>query len=182
MTKFKLPISIKIFIALFICGAIFSGIKSGYTSFTSIYNQSVNYKLEYKSVEQNQVTSFDNDYLAFKEKYNIADVSKETFLNVTSIIMSARTDGQNLSWKWVHENQNIPYEEFTSFYKDLSSFTAERYAKNSAIETNKQTIAKNHNALLNTFPGVIYNYFLEIKPLEYKEGFISTYSKEVFDK
>ena len=182
MKDFKLPISIKIFIGLLVAGILFSLTTSLYTSFTDIYNQSVSYKLDYTSVDQNQVTSYDNDYLAFKEKSSIADISKETFVTVTEIIMNGRKDGSNLAWKWVHENQNIPYEEFTCFYKELSAFTSVRFEKNAAIERQKQGIAKNHNQLITTFPGVIYNHFLKIQPLTYKEGFISSDTRVLFNK
>ena len=177
-----MPFTFKIFILLFVVGIIYSSIASLYTSFTGVYNQSTGYKLEYKALEQNQVTTYDNYYLAFKEKTTITNLNKETFLTVTSIIMSERTDGPNVAWKWSHENQNIPYEEFTVFYKELSTFITARFAENSAIENKKQDIAKNHNLLLTTFPGVIYNHFLHLPLLEYKEGFVSADTKLLFNK
>jgi len=181
MKDFKLPISIKIFIALICVGIIYSIINSLVTNVATVYNQSVNYTLEYDKLVETQITTYDNYYLAFKEKSNIANINKETFLTVTSIIMQARTDGQNLSWKWVHENQNIPYEEFTAFYKELSSFTSQRFAENNLIELKKQEVVKQHNLLLTTFPTIIYNHFLKLPLLEYKKGFVSEETRKLFN-
>lgn len=180
MEKIKLPLNIKIFGGIFIIGLLISLCTGVYNSLSGFYNQTVDYKLEYKALEQNQVTTYDNYYLAYMEKSNVADINKETFLNVTNIIMSARTDGQQIAWKWVHENQQIPYSEFTSFYKDLSAFVESRFKENNVIERSKQDVAKKHNILITTFPGVIYNYFIHIPSLEYKKGFISDETKELF--
>lgn len=182
MKNFKLPLNIKIFGSILIIGLLMSMCNGVYTSLSGFYNQTVDYKLEYKALEQNQVTTYDNYYLAYMEKSNVADINKETFLNVTSIIMSARTDGQQVAWKWVHENQQIPYEEFTSFYKDLSTFVESRFSENNALERSKQDVAKKHNILITTFPGVIYNYFINIPPLEYKKGFVSDTTRELFNE
>ena len=96
--------------------------------------------------------------------------------------MSNRKDGQNLAWKWVKENQQIDYKEFTKFYTDLSNFTSERYKENNSLERRKQQIVKEQNVLISTFPGVIYNYFLKFDPLEYKAGFITQETKTLFGK
>ena len=144
------------------------------------YNTETSYRLEYAQATQEQVTSFDNNYLAFKEKSNIANLNKETFITVTQIIMSARKDGMNVAWKWMQENQQIPYSEFTDFYRDLSSFVSVRFSENKALEIKKQNLVKEHNKLLATYPGNFYNYFLKIEPLVYKEGFVTKETKELF--
>ena len=176
----NLPLSVKILIGILLIVIPFSCVKSVYEKFTGFYNSCIEYKTNYTQLEQSQVTSFDNYYLAFQQKSNITSLNKETFIEVTKIIMSNRKDGKNLSWKWNTENQQIPYEEFTSFYKDLSNFIAEQYALNSKIELQKQEVIKRHNVLINTFPGIIYNYFIKIKPLIYTEGFISSETKKLF--
>jgi len=182
MKDFKFPLSLKIVITLFIIGVIFSVFKMTYVSFTNVYNQSIGYNLDYDQVSQDQVTSWDADYLAFVEKSTIANISKETYLQVTSIIMSARADGSNLSWKWVHENQNIPYEEFTIFYKELSAFVMLRFEANKQFERSRQQIVKSNNLMLTTFPGVLYNHLLKLPLMEYKEGFISVETRVLFNK
>lgn len=182
MKDFKLPIAVKIVIGLLFISIVISLISNVYSSFTGLYNSTTTYKLEYKSLEQNQLTTFDNNYLIFKDKSNIANLNKETFITVTQIIMSARKDGMNVAWKWTHENQQIPYSEFTEFYKDLSAFTTTRYTENNSIERNKQSIVKKHNTMLIMFPGILYNHFLKIEPIIYKEGFISKETKTLFGK
>lgn len=180
MKNFKLPLSVKIFGGLFVIGMVYSLISSVFNGFIGVFNQSVDYGLEYKALEQNQITTYDNYYLAFNEKSDVANINKETFLNVTNIIMQARTDGPGLAWKWVHENQNIPYSEFTSFYKELSGFITQRFAENNAIERNKQSVVRKQNEILTTFPGIVYNYFMNIPLLEYHKGFVSIESAKLF--
>lgn len=177
-----MPKQIKIIIGLIILLFIYSFVKMLYNTTTSFYNTEKSYQLEYKQVEQDQLTTFDNNYLIFKEKSNIAELNKETFITVTEIIMLNRKDGQNIAWKWVHENQQFDYNEFTKFYSDLSNFTSERYKENNSIERRKQEMAKQHNFLIQTFPGVIYNQFFKFNQLEYKEGFVTDETKALFGK
>lgn len=178
----KLPIQIKILIGVIIFLFIYSICSHLYTSTTSFYNNNKGYQFEYTQIDQDQITTFDNNYLIFTDKYSISEINKETFITVTQIIMSNRKDGQNLAWKWVKENQQIDYNEFTKFYTDLSNFTSERYKENNSLERRKQQIVKEQNVLISTFPGVIYNYFLKFDPLEYKAGFITQETKTLFGK
>lgn len=135
-----------------------------------------------KHCVENQITTFDNNYLIFKEKSSIAGLNKETFVEVTKIIFDARTDGENVAWKWVHENQQVDYREFSKFYSDLSEFAKERFKSNSSIEAQKQEMVKFHNLSISTFPGIIYNYFLKIKPLVYTNGFVTQETAALFAK
>lgn len=178
----KLPIQIKILIGVIIFLFIYSICSHLYTSTTNFYNNNKGYQFEYTQIDQDQITTFDNNYLIFTDKYSIAEINKETFITVTQIIMSNRKDGQNLAWKWVKENQPIDYNEFTKFYTDLSNFTLERYKENNSLERRKQQIVKEQNVLISTFPGVIYNYFLRFEPLEYKAGFITQETRTLFGK
>ena len=177
-----MPKQIKIIIGLIILLFVYSFVKMLYNTTTSFYNTEKSYQLEYKQVEQDQLTTFDNNYLIFKEKSNIAELNKKTFITVTEIIMLNRKDGQNIAWKWVHENQQFDYNEFTKFYSDLSNFTSERYKENNSMERRKQEMAKQHNFLIQTFPGVIYNQFFKFNQLEYKEGFVTDETKALFGK
>lgn len=181
MKNFKTPLSVKIAVSVFFLFSLISIVSNVVDGFISIYNSTYSYRLDYKSLEQNQITTFDNNYLIFKDKSNIASLNKETFIKVTEIIMSARKDGMSVAWKWVSENQPIPYGEFTQFYKDLSSFTSSRFAENNMIERSKQSIVKEHNKLIMTFPGNLYNHFLKIDPMVYKEGFVSDDTKSLFN-
>lgn len=57
---------------------------------------------------------FDKLWKVYLQKYEICELNKNTFLEVTNMIMERST------WKWLQEN--IPYSEFTKFYGDLSGF------------------------------------------------------------
>lgn len=178
----KLPIQIKILIAFVVVLILYSTTKQLYVSTTTFFNTVKGYEFEYTQLEQNQITTFDNNYLIFKDKSNITELSKETFIMVTQIIFENRADGMNVAWKWVRENQNVDYTEFTKFYADLSEFTKERFKENNSIERRKQEIVKQHNLLISTFPGILYNYFLSFGTLKYKEGFISDETRLLFNK
>lgn len=178
----KLPLHIKILVAFIIILTTYSAIKNVYKSATTFYNSVKTYEFTYSQFVQEQITVFDNNYLIFKDKTNITNLNKETFVLVTQIIFENRADGENVAWKWLHENQQIDYTEFTKFYSDLSAFTRERFSENSAIEQRKQSICKSHNLLISTFPGIIFNYFFKFDELQYKEGFITPETEALFKK
>ncbi len=177
----KLPINIKIIIGVIVTLLFISTVGNMYTSTIRLYNGTKELQLSYKKAAQEQISNYDGYYLAFIDKQSISNINKETFIEVTNIIMSNRKDGQSVAWKWTHENQNIPYEEFTLFYKELSSFTSERYADNMKIERSKQDITQRHNLLIEMYPNNIINKFLKINQLTYKEGYISENTKSKFN-
>lgn len=174
------PIQIKLVITVLLIAFCYSTVSSLYKSSIELYNKTKEYSLSYDKVTQEQISNYDGYYQTFVDKQANANINKETFLVVTDIIMSNRRDGQALSWKWVTENQQIPYSEFTVFYKDLSDFISTRYADNMQIERNKQAIVNSHNLLISTYPNNIINKWLDIKPLTYKYGFISDSTKQKF--
>lgn len=178
----KIPFHIKMAIGLIALLIVISGVSSLYQGFTQFYNSTTKVHFEYNRLVENQITTFDNNYLIFKEKSSIAGLNKETFVEVTKIIFDARTDGENVAWKWVHENQQVDYREFSKFYSDLSEFAKERFKSNSSIEAQKQEMVKFHNLSISTFPGIIYNYFLKIKPLVYTNGFVTQETAALFAK
>lgn len=147
-----------------------------------MYNNILKFRLIDEQIKQDQITTFDNNFLAFEEKFNIANITKESFIIVTQIIMSARTDGQQLAWKWMQENQQIPYNEFIKFYSDLSTFTEGRYKENNSLERKRQENVKLHNFTISFFPGVIYNYFFKFERLEYVPGFVTPETKALFNQ
>lgn len=54
---------------------------------------------------------FDKLWKVYLQKYEICELNKNTFLEVTNMIMEGRHDGEQVTWKWLQENQNIPYSE-----------------------------------------------------------------------
>lgn len=176
----KLPIQIRIIVIVVIALIAFEWIAHIFNSNVSLFNTTKTLQAEYVRKVQQQVSNYDGYYLAFIDKQENAGISKETFVEVTNIIMQSRKDGQGVAWKWVHENQNIPYEKFTSFYHELSAFISERYADNMQIEREKQDIVRQHNLLLMTFPNSFYNHFMHIQPLVYTPGYISDFTRSRF--
>ena len=151
-----------------------------YHKSVQLYNTSQSNALTYSQLEQQEISLWDAKYLTFVEKSKIANINKESFIAVTEIIMSARKDGQNLAWKWLTENQPIDYEQFVKFYADLSSFVSTQYTDIYAIESEKQSLVKNHNLMLRQWPNNLFNRYMKIPELNYRAGYISDSTKKIF--
>jgi len=156
-----------------------AGIKQG-LNMAKVYNMSKVYHNTYIMKTQEKAGFYDKMWKTYYSKDKITGINKETFLQVTKIIMENRADGQQVTWKWVQENQQIPYEEFTKFYADLSNFIESQREDYFAIEKNCQLIAASQNTLLDTFPNNIYNKFLKCKKINFEYGFTSKQTEEVF--
>jgi hypothetical protein len=164
----KLPINVKLLISLLLVGTLISLFKFSYNKTTSFYNTAVNLELQYIALDQKQNSNYTAHYEAFKAKQANANfVTKNVFIEVTKIIMTSRQDGQNVAWKWLQENQQIPYSEFTYFYKELSDFISIRYNDYMLIEQQKQQIAKQYNSLIKSYPGNVINLWFKFQPLNY---------------
>jgi hypothetical protein len=175
-----LPIQIKIVFILLIVVILLTPIYKTYNSTITLYNDNKELEFSYVKLTQEQISNYDGYYLAFTDKQANANINKETFIQVTHIIMNNRKDGQNVAWKWMQENQQIPYHEFTYFYKELSAFISIRYADNMKIERSKQCIIQQQNLLLSKFPNNVINKFLKIELMNYKAGYISETTKSKF--
>ena len=86
-----------------------------------------------------------------------------------------------MSWKWLQENQPIPYNEFTIFYADLSRFIHSQREGYFALEKECIAIVNKHNILIKMFPNIMYNKLLNIDEIKYEVGFISDKTETVFD-
>lgn len=151
----------------------FSFIKKHGTAMIDLYNTSVAYHNAYDQKAQEKEGFADKMWSTYLQKDKITGISKDVFLEVTKIIMENRRDGANVTWKWLQENQQIPYSEFTKFYEDLSSFIATQREGYFGIEKQCQEISQANNAMLETFPNNLYNKILKIKRIEFKYGFLS---------
>lgn len=145
-----------------------------------IYNQSVTYYKEYDQKTQELHVFYDNMWKTSIQKMNILNLSKETCLELTRTIFENRRDGANVAWKWLQENQPVPYNEFTKFYSNLSDFIETKRNDYTAIEIERQQIAQAHNILISTFPNNLYNGLLNRKPIVYEYGFLSDSTNSVF--
>lgn len=87
-----------------------------------LYNKNIEYTNQLDKQQYARKMFFDKLWKVYLQKYEICELNKNTFLEVTNMIMEGRHDGAQVTWKWLQENQNIPYSEFTKFYGDLSGF------------------------------------------------------------
>jgi hypothetical protein len=147
-----------------------------------LYNTCKLYHNAYQQKMEEKQGFYDKLWKTYLQKEKITNINKETFLTVTKIIMENRRDGKNIMWKWLTENQQIPYSEFTKFYADLSNFIAEQREGYFSIEKTCQTIANQNNTLLDTFPNNVYNKVLKLQRIKFEYGFLSDSTENVFTR
>jgi hypothetical protein len=145
-----------------------------------VYNNSKLYHNTYQQKVQEKVGFYDKLWKTYLQKEKITNINKETFLVVTKMIMENRKDGQSVTWKWLQENQQIPYNEFVKFYEDLSVFVTEQRDGYFKIEKDCQSIANWNNTLLDTFPNNLYNKILNCEKINFEYGLISDSTLNVF--
>jgi len=147
-----------------------------------VYNTSQVLQNEYEQKQEERISFYDNLWKTYQQKGEIAGLNKEIFLEITQIIMENRKDGENTAWKWVNENSPIPFDEFSKFYTDLSSFIEKERKAYFEIEKQCQIIAQKQNTLLDTFPNNFYNkIFLKCERINFEFGFTSDKTDEVFE-
>lgn len=152
-----------------------------YDTSVSLHNVSEDNFVSYTQIDQEIITMWDAKYLTFTEKSKVSNINKEAFITVTQIIFSNRKDGDKVAWKWLTENQPIPYEEFTVFYKDLTAFVDTQYSAIYELEKRKQEIVKQHNLMLRQWPNNMFNTYMNIKPIDYRYGYITDSTKKLFN-
>lgn len=178
----KLKTKLTILVSIILLIGLTNIIRSVYDGSVGLFNTTTVYRLDYQRKSQEIVSFYDAKYLAFSKKENIANINKDAFVLVTSIIMDNRRDGEQLAWKWVHENQHIPYEEFTIFYKELSAFVDEQYGGLFELEKQRQAIVNEHNKLISIYPNNIFNSFFVHEPLMvYKHSVLSDSTRKLFN-
>lgn len=152
---------------------LFGFIKSQSQNVIELYNTSVQNHAQYTQKVQEKVGFADKMWSTYLQKEKITNVNKDVFIEVTKLIMENRKDGQNVAWKWLQENQQIDYNEFTKFYADLTQFVASQREGYFNIEKECQAIANKQNVMLDVFPNNVYNRIVKCKPIDYKPGFLS---------
>lgn len=95
--------------------------------------------------------------------------------------MGNRADGKQLTWKWLQENQNIPYNEFTRFYDGLTQFVERQRENYFSLEKECMDISKQNNIMLDLFPNVLYNKILNLPKINYEAGFSSEKTDDIFN-
>lgn len=146
----------------------------------NLYNKSVDYNYVYVQKVQSKSGFYDNMWKSYLQIDKNTNVSKDVFIEVSKIIMENRKDGENVTWKWVQENQQIPFEEFTKFYTQLNEFIISKRNEYYNIEVECQKIAYENNKLLDIFPNNIYNKILKCKHIDFEYSFSSDKTNNVF--
>ena len=149
-------------------------------SIIKLYNKNIEYTNQLDKQQYARKMFFDKLWKVYLQKYEICELNKNTFLEVTNMIMEGRHDGEQVTWKWLQENQNIPYSEFTKFYSDLSGFVNGQREEYYKLEEACMETVRQQNSMLDSFPNVMYNKVLGIQKLQYNPGFTSTHTEHVF--
>ncbi len=166
-------------IIIILLGIIISQGTKYFNTGTDMYNKSKSLHALYMQKTQEKAGFYDKLWKTYLQKEKITNLNRETFLYVTQIIMENRRDGASVAWKWLQENQQIPYAEFTDFYKDLSSFIEEQRASYFQIETQCQGIAARHNIMIDTFPNNLLNKIVGLERINFQYGFLSDSTNKI---
>lgn len=156
------------------------GIKNITTGMITLYNKSVDYNYAYIQKEQSKSGFYDNMWKSYLQMDKTTNINKDVFIEVAKIAMENRKDGENITWKWVQENQQIPFEEFTIFYQQLNEFIVSKRNEYYNIEVECQKIAYENNKLLDVFPNNLYNKVLRCKHINFEYSFSSDKTDKVF--
>lgn len=146
----------------------------------ALWNQSVVAYNTYTQKCQQREGFYDKMYKTYSQKKEISFINFDEFKEIATVIMDNKKDGAALSWKWLSEQKLIDFQEFTSFWKDLSDFIELQREGYYALETECQQLGNANNILLSTFPNNVYNFFLHRPYAQYHYGFTSDNTERVF--
>lgn len=152
---------------------IFFGLSQFVINTVRFYNESVKITNQFNQKMNERLGFYNTMYLIYTQKTEMANVNKQTFIEVAKILMDGRKDGQNLSWKWVQENQPVPFAEFTHFYNQISEYVEKQRNGFFSLEKECMSLATAHDNLLQSFPNNMYNLFVNRKRLLHTYSILS---------
>lgn len=132
-------------------------------------NTEIDIRNKFEQLEQQRSSLFDKIYSEIPMLANIAIHNDSMFIKVVEIQMSGRKDGDNLTWKWLQEqNPTASYHEVSRFYENLTTVVSQNKQAfyNNEIELQNQVLS--HKDLLTKFPGSLYNKIFDRTIIEYK--------------
>ena len=145
-----------------------------------MYNKSIIYQNDYIQTVQEKQGFYENLWNSWAEQKMITSLSKDTFIEVSKIIMENRKDGEKVAWKWLQETKQISFSEFSDFYSKLSEFIRSERQSYFKIEMRCQDIANKNNTLLDTFPNNMYNKVIGCKRINFEYGFAGEKKTNIF--
>jgi len=141
---------------------------NSYNILKEFNNKNIEYINNYKQLQNKRNSFYDMLWNTFDTKSKISGISKNVFIDITKVIMDSRKDGINVTWKWLQENQNIDYNEYTKFYIDLSNYIEIKRTEMYQIDLEVSKLVLNQN---NCF---FYWFYSN------KEQIIQTYTSSKF--
>jgi hypothetical protein len=169
-------------IVLFIVLSIITLLAPIATRTSGLYNTLIQKEAQYEKLMEQRKGFFNKMYNLYITKKEISLLNRDTFIEVTRILMEGQKDAPTLAWKWASERQRLDYGEFTKFYSDLSSFIQSERENYYALETTCQNAAAEYNILLRTFPNNIINStILHKQELKFEYGFLNDATTKSFE-
>lgn len=150
------------------------------STFISFSNREIDLRVAFNQKASERVSFYDKMYKILSQKTQIAVKNDSSFKEVVNAQVQGQKNGEQVMWAWVQQsNPTATYSEVTKLYQELSR-TVEG-ERNGFFEQEKflQDIKRQHDALLNKFPGSFYNLFLNRKELPYKP-IQATLTEQVF--
>ena len=139
------------------------------SNFISFSNSEIGLRNSFNQKMTERTAFYDKMWKTLSQKSQIALKNDSSFRNNIDIIMSGRKDAPQVFMKWITEtNPNANYSEVSMLYADLSRSVEAQREGFFVQEKVMQDIVKQHNNLLQMFPGSFYNIFFNRDGLIYK--------------
>lgn len=138
---------------------------NSYNILKEFNNKNIEYINNYKQLQNKRNSFYDMLWNTFDTKSKISGISKNVFIDITKVIMDSRKDGINVTWKWLQENQNIDYNEYTKFYIDLSNYIEIKRTEMYQIDLEVQKLVLNQNNFIMSWPNKFINNWIFKYPL-----------------
>ena len=132
-------------------------------------NQEVRLKNLFDQKMNSRTAFYDKMWKTISQTSQVALKNDSSFQKNVNAIMVARKDAPGLFMKWVQEsNPNANYETVSALYANLSRVIEGERDGFFMQEKEIQQVVLDHENLISTFPGTLWNVFYGKKSLVYK--------------
>lgn len=154
---------------LVIIGGVLVLLASVIGTFISFSNREVLLRNNYKQKIDERTAFYDKMYKIVAQKTQIAVKNDASFKEVVDIQMQGQKNGENVAMAWIQQsNPAATFTEVSAMYKDLSNVIEGERLGFFEQEKFLMDVVRQHDNLLDTFPGSLYNVFLNRPKLDYK--------------
>lgn len=165
--QFNFQFMLKKVIQIILVVALIGLVSRGITVIVTTYNKSVDIELSLQKHLNGRLSILDKMNKVLHQKLQIAGINDSSYYKNLNAITMMRKDGEQVTWKWVVENNpNANYGEVSALYRELSqAIDGERTALLQQ-ESECQQDVLDYAILHKQFPTNLY-LFWQAKNLEY---------------